>query len=49
MDLDKYKNKKNKQTFKKKVTNKKFCEKYRGKIQKANRIKLKIFASFLKL
>ena len=29
--------------------NKKFCEKYRGKTQRANKIKLKIFGSFLNL
>ena len=46
---DKYKIKKNKQPFKKKVIDKKFCEKNRGKIQIAIRIKLKIFGSFLKL
>ena len=41
--------KKNKQPFKKKVINKKSCEKYRGKIQTAIRIKLKIFDFLLKL
>tara|TARA_B100000287_G_scaffold308208_1_gene291353 strand:+ start:608 stop:775 length:168 start_codon:yes stop_codon:yes gene_type:complete len=48
-DLDKYKMKKNKQAFNKKVMDKNVCEKYRGEMQTAIRIKLKKVGSFLNL